>query len=270
MAHSNSKPKLDTKPIAFSTAETRSRAACVVDLDNLLFPAANAENVRALVDYDYLDISGFANALASRRVSYRRHVYRHRPFSPGYKTCWVRHGFATIATGQNCDPFAINAMKQLAAAGCATLVLVAGDRDYAETVEALRAQGVLMEVWSRRDRIAKDLIVAADVVRFIDHLIHPPRKDARGDTRLIAWNSAPAASQRVTSGKEKPMPNRPPLRPTSGGNSPALSLPGDGGAPYRCAGGDCDAKQTLTSCGGGYAPVRSPEGDGNAPARACC
>jgi hypothetical protein len=154
--------------------------ACVVDLDNLLHRGFE-KRTGAARPQAQLDVRAFAAALKQRGVTIGT-ICRNRSFTALAEQTWAALGFTAIAAGKNCDPHVELAVENYAQAGCRDLVLVAGDGDYCGIVRRLQAQGIRVEVWSRKASASTELINTADQVRYIDTFLLPPSA-ANGNDR---------------------------------------------------------------------------------------
>lgn len=144
-------------------------AACVVDYDNVMHLGCK-KRPRGRNARRSLDIPRFSTALTQRGVGPRT-VFRNWGFSDAYAALWQNNGFKTVAVHANVDDQVIAAATRFVAAGCSTLILVAGDGDYAEAVTDFRNRGVMVEVWSLYTKLSRELFRAADAVRSLDPLV---------------------------------------------------------------------------------------------------
>ena len=171
-----------------------SRAACVIDLDNILhrgFEKSGAARPQA-----QLDILRLSSALRERGIT-RGTICRNREFPALAEQLWDRLGFKVVAARKNCDDAVIDAAKHYAQAGVQELVLVGGDDDYRRVVTSLRAQGVRVEIWSRRAKASEKLISASDAVRYIDDFIIVPigaNSNARAPMPTASVTRAPQSN----------------------------------------------------------------------------
>jgi hypothetical protein len=163
-------------------APRASAPACVVDLDNLLHRGRDKRDGRPRPRAT-LDLDALAAALHEHGVSHGI-VCRNWSFSLVEDRLWNAFGFETRAVGANCDLRVIASLIAFADAGCRHLILLAGDADYAATVSRLRADGVRVEIWSRRSTVAASLAAVADAIRYVDDLIFiPPNTHPADRTR---------------------------------------------------------------------------------------
>jgi len=155
-----------------------SGAACVVDYDNVM----NLGPKKPRGARREFAVKRFSAALTERGVGPRT-ICRNWGFSAAETALWEKHGFKTVSVHSNVDDEVIATATRFVAAGCSTLILVAGDGDYAEAVEGFRARGVMVEVWSLLTNLSRDLFRAADAVRSLEPLVTVLRSPRRGKSR---------------------------------------------------------------------------------------
>lgn len=143
--------------------------ACVADLDNL----CSRRGQRGMRARACLDALGFLSALRERGVT-KGTVFQNQKFGDYGSKLWSAGGLKCVATGQNVDPWVERAAIDYAASGARTLIIIASDGGYDETIHAIRRRGVRVELWALRAAIARHLMFAADEVRWIDHFVREP------------------------------------------------------------------------------------------------
>jgi len=144
--------------------------ACVADLDNL----CSRRGQRGRRARACLDALGFLSALRERGVT-KGTVFQNQKFGDYGSKLWSAGGLKCVATGENVDPWVERAAIDYAVNGACSLILIASDGGYDETIRAIRRCGVRVELWALRAAIARHLIFAADAVQWIDHFVREPQ-----------------------------------------------------------------------------------------------